>query len=306
MMVAGVCAAGIAGAAPVQQVSLRDDTGTLVQLAGPARRIVSLAPSNTEGLFAIGAGSFIVGATRFDDYPPAARDIPRVGGFADIDVERVLLLDPDLVLASGFQVGGVVARLRTLGLPVFVVEPRDAVEVLDRLEVLGRLVGRRDEAQRLAASLRDRLERVERGARGARRPRVFLMLSADLFTVARGSFAHDLIERAGGDNIAAAAAVPYPQLSDEAVIARDPEIIFIGGHQVSASLRELRARPGWGRVTAVREGHIVVLEDPDLASRPGPRLVEALETIAAAIHAVRPPTGRREAATTGPGASGLR
>ncbi len=270
-----------------RQLALEDDSGVRVALAAPARRIVSLAPSNTESLFAMGAGELIVGVTRFDDFPAEARAITQVGGFSDVDVERVLKLEPDLVLAAGFHASGVVPRLRSLGLTVFVVEPRDAAEVLDRLLIIGRLVGRVEEARELEASLRQRLVAVqERVGAINQRPRVFYLLSRDLFTVGPGSFAHDLIGRAGGQNIAADATISYPQMSDEAVIARDPEVIFIGGHDSSVDLSELRRRPGWARVSAVASGRVVVLEDVDLISRPGPRIVEALEIMARALHPI--------------------
>jgi iron complex transport system substrate-binding protein len=266
------------------QVALQDDAGVTVSLAAPPRRIVSLAPSNTETLYLIGAGELLVGATRYDDYPPQARGLPRVGGFLDVDIERVLALDPDLVLAAGFQANGPGRRLRALGVPVFTVEPRDAAATIDRVEVIGTLVGRAEEARRVAAGLRARLDAVQRAvARASVRPRVLLMLSRDLFTVGPGSFAHDLIVRAGGDNIAADAGVPYPQISDETVILRDPQIIFIGGHQTLTRLGDLRLRPGWAEVSAVRAGRVVVLEDPDIASRPGPRIIDALELIAAEV-----------------------
>lgn len=266
------------------QFVLEDDSGVRVALAAPARRIVSLAPSNTESLFAMGAGELIVGATRFDDFPAEALAIPRVGGFADVDIERVLRLEPDLVLAAGFQ-SGVVRRLRNLGLTVFVVEPRDTIEVLDRLQIFGRLVGRLEEARVLEANLRQRVGAVEERVRAIdERPRVFYMLSRDLFTVGPGSFAHDLIERGGGKNIAADATIPYPQMSDEAVIARNPEVIFVGGHESAVDLEELRRRPGWARVSAVASGRVVVLEDTDIMSRPGPRIVDALEIMLRAMH----------------------
>jgi len=266
------------------QFVLEDDSGVRVALAAPARRIVSLAPSNTESLFAMGAGELIVGATRFDDFPAEALAIPRVGGFADVDIERVLRLEPDLVLAAGFQ-SGVVRRLRNLGLTVFVVEPRDTIEVLARLQIVGRLVGRLEEARVLEGSLRQRVGAVEERVRAIdERPRVFYMLSRDLFTVGPGSFAHDLIERGGGKNIAADATIPYPQMSDEAVIARNPEVIFVGGHESAVDLEELRRRPGWARVSAVASGRVVVLEDTDIMSRPGPRIVDALEIMLRAMH----------------------
>lgn len=269
---------------PPAQVALRDDAGVVVSLAASPRRIVSLAPSNTETLYLIGAGELVVGVTRYDDYPAQARGLPRVGGFLDVDIERVLALEPDLVLAAGFQASGPARRLRALGVPVFVVEPRDAAATIDRVEVIGALVGRAEEAHRVAAGLRARLDAVQRAvARASVRPRVLLMLSRDLFTVGPGSFAHDLIVRAGGDNIAADADVPYPQISDETAILRDPEIIFVGGHQTLLRLGDLRLRPGWAEVSAVRAGRVVVLEDPDIASRPGPRIIDALELIAGEV-----------------------
>jgi iron complex transport system substrate-binding protein len=267
------------------RLALVDDSGVRVELPRQVRRVVSLAPSNTEVLFHIGAGDLLVGATRFDEHPPEAAAIPRVGGFADIDVERVLALRPDLVLAAGFHAGGVAPRLRGLGLTVFVVEPRDAAEAIDRVELLGRIVGREARARDAARRLRQRMARVQARVAGARgRPRVLYQLSRDLYSAGPGSFPHDLIVRAGGANIAASAGDRYPRLSEEFVIAADPEVIFVAGHESGVTAAELRARPGWAGIAAVKTGRIVVLEDPDLAGRPGPRIVEALEIIARAIH----------------------
>ncbi|HEX9698667.1 MAG TPA: cobalamin-binding protein [Acidobacteriota bacterium] len=267
------------------RVALVDDSGVRVELPRQVRRIVSLAPSNTETLFHIGAGDLLVGATRFDEHPPEAAAVPRVGGFADIDVERVLALRPDLVLAAGFHAGGVAPRLRGLGLTVFVIEPRDAAEAIDRVELLGRIVGREARARNAARRLRQRMARVQARVVGARgRPRVLYQLSRDLYSAGPGSFPHDLIVRAGGANIAASAGDRYPRLSEEFVIAADPEVIFVAGHESGVTAAELRARPGWAGIAAVRTRRIVVLEDPDLAGRPGPRIVEALEIIARAIH----------------------
>lgn len=262
-----------------------------VVLAAPAapeapealRRIVSLAPSVTEMLFAVGAGDQVVGVTRFCDYPPPARRLPKVGGITplNIDLERIVRLRPELVLSSGDGQEPVLAGLARLGIPGRVLPAASLAEVLDRLEEVGRLTGHADRARRLRSELERRVERVRRSVArrsSASRPRVFFLLWDRPLTTTGRSFVSELIELAGGDNVFGDLSLAFPEVSEEAVIARDPQVILVPDHD-RLDFEALRRRPGWELISAVRRGRIHRIPG-DAISRPGPRLVDALEVLA--------------------------
>lgn len=295
VLVAGVQASGVqapdvhaaddpASGRQAVQTSVIDDLGQEVVLARPPGRIVSLAPGHTETLFALGAGDRVVGVTVHGDWPPPARWLPRVGGFGEVDLEAVLSLRPDLVLAAGLQSAGAVPALRRLGVPTFVLEPTRLEEVLDGIRRVGRLVGAEEAGDGLADRLSSRLAGLRASVATASRPRVFFELSEDLFTVGPGSFLHDLIRAAGGDNIAGEAGRPYPRLSAEAVIASDPEVILLADHPAGVGIDDVKARPGWAGITAVRRGRVLEVDDVDVLNRPGPRVVDGLEFLVRALH----------------------
>lgn len=270
---------------PAFPLTLRDDAGREVTLSQEPQRIVSLAPSNTETLYALGLGERVVGVTEFDNYPPEVKRKPVVGGFADVNLEQVVAQRPDLVLATGIHTGGVVEQLEQAGLTVFVIEPTDVAEVIEKIRLVGRITGVEEAAQALADDLSERVEAIEaRVAEAEARPRVFYELSSDLYTAGPGSFIHDLILRAGGENIAAQTGQAYPQLSSEVIVEGDPQVIFLGDANYGESAETVAARPGWSQVTAVREGRMVAVTDDDIVSRPGPRIVQGLELIARGIH----------------------
>ncbi|HEX6738760.1 MAG TPA: cobalamin-binding protein [Vicinamibacteria bacterium] len=266
-------------------LTVRDDAGREVTLPARPRRFISLAPSNTEILYALGLGDRVVGVDRFSDYPEAARARPQIGGFATTNIEEVVALAPDLVLATGIHAPDYLATLAGKGLRVVVLSPPDLPGVLANISLVGRLADENAAAAALRAGLEARLAAVDTRLRGApARPRVFLELDpTDFFTAGPRSFQDDLIGRAGGANIAADAATPFPQLSPEAIIARDPEVIVLTDAVLGATPDAVRARPGWAGISAVRDGRIVAI-DPSLASRPGPRVFDALEQLARAFH----------------------
>lgn len=247
------------------------------------RRIVSLAPSVTEMLFAVGAGDQVVGVTRFCDHPPPARRLPKVGGITPltIDLESIVRLRPELVLSSGDGQEPVLAGLARLGIPGRVLPAASLAEVLDRLEEVGRLTGHADRARRLRGELERRVERVRRSVArrsSASRPRVFFMLWDRPLTTTGRSFVSELIELAGGDNVFGDLSLAFPEVSEEAVIARDPQVILVPDHD-RLDFEALRRRPGWELISAVRSGRIHRIPG-DAISRPGPRLVDALEVLA--------------------------
>jgi cobalamin transport system substrate-binding protein len=227
----------------------------------------------------------VVGVDRFSDYPEAARAKPQIGGFATTNIEEVVALAPDLVLTTGIHAPDYLAALEGEGLQVVVLSPPDLPGVLANITLVGRLADENAAAAALRASLEARLAAVETRLGGATaRPRVFLELDpTDFFTAGPRSFQDDLLRRAGGANIAADAATPFPQLSPEAIIARDPEVIVLTDAVLGATPDAVRARSGWAGISAVRDGRIVAI-DPSLASRPGPRVFDALEQLARAFH----------------------
>lgn len=271
---------------PAAGITAVDALGRTVAVPKPPERIVSLAPSNTEILFALGLGERVAGVTDYCDYPPEARAKEKVGGFKDPSVEKVISLRPDLVLATGGIQREVVDRLDALGVPVFVLDPRSMDEVLAGIRTVARLAGAAAEGERVAAGLearvaatRDRTARIPE----AGRPAVFYEVWPDpLMTAGPGSFAHDMIGIAGGRNVAAGTAQPYPKFSLEELLAADPAVIVTPFAETARDLGAGR-RPGWRGIRAVRDGRIAVVNQ-DLTSRPGPRLVDGLEAMARAIH----------------------
>ncbi len=249
-------------------------------------RIVSFAPSITELLFALGQGDRVVGVTRHCDYPPRARDLPKVGSYVNLDLERIAALRPDLCLAvKDGNPKATVLRLENLGIPVFAMDPMNLEEVLGAVEDLGALIGAETEAEKLVKDARARITAVEAALSGiTTRPRVFFQIG-DSPVISAGSptFIDDLINRAGGHNLASGPS-RYPKFSREEVIALGPEILVVTS--MSAADDGERVFEGWSRwdsIPAVRDRRIFLV-DPDLFHRAALRLVDGLETLAEIIH----------------------
>lgn len=265
-------------------VTIVDGVGNEVTLEREPERIVSLAPGHTETLYALGLGERVVGVTAYCNYPPEAAEKTAVGDFAGIDLEQVVGLDPDLVLGSTLQMGDVVPALQEHGIPVVVATPESVLEVLTTIDLVGRITGRQETAQALVADLRERIDAVQEAVRDAPRPTVFWELGAELYTVGPHTFVDDLIALAGGENVAADADSPWPQLSVETIILKDPQVIVLADHNYGETAEMLKERPGWGEISAVKEGRVMEITNDDIVSRPGPRLVEGLEFLAQALH----------------------
>ncbi len=265
-------------------MTVTDPAGRQVTIKAEPKAIVSLAPSITEILYALGLADRVAGVTEFCNYPPEAQAKPKVGGFADVSIEKLMALNPDLVLVASIHIAQVLPELEKLGLTVVVVDAHDLPQVLESIELVGKITGKEKEAKTLVAEMQEKMESIAKAVEGRKKPRVFWELSSDLWTVGPGSFVHDIIVRAGGENIATGQ--PYLQLSNEAVIAADPEVIILADHPYGESAETVAKRPGWDKITAVKEGRIIELtqEQTDIVSRPGPRVVYALELIAKALH----------------------
>lgn len=262
-----------------------DDAGRKVFFADPPRRIVSLAPNITEMLFALDAGSRLVGVTSFCNFPPEAAALPKVGG-ATPNLERVIRLNPDLLLTPrGFLNADAVRELEQLRIPVFTFETHTLDDVLRHLSTLGRLLDRGKTADTLVGRLRERIKRVSTPSAGRPRPTVLYVLNSDpLITVGPGSFIHHVIELAGGANIAADTGTAYPRLSMETVLKRNPDVLlFPAGESETVSESQLVQWRTWSALSAVRHNRLVPVAS-DLLDRPGPRIVEGLEHLAQIFH----------------------
>lgn len=249
-------------------------------------RIISLAPNLTETLFALGLGKRLVGATEHSDYPPAAKALPRVGSYVGLNLEAILALSPDLVLATADgNDPRDVERLTALGVPVFVTRSGDVDGVLAGIERIAAVCGAGERGTALADGLRERIQRVGEAVAGRKRPLVFLQVNLQpIISANRDSYLHDLLRLAGGRNLAADAASTYPRYSLEEIVRRSPEVILIssmtrGGDFAAARQAWMR----WTSIPAVAGGRVHLI-DSDLVDRPSPRLVDGLEQLARLLH----------------------
>lgn len=263
-------------------VSARDDAGGAVVLAGPAQRIVSLSPHITELLYAAGAGGRIVGAVDYSDYPPQAKQIPRVGAYNALDMERIVALRPDLVVAWGSGNGmGVAGKLKTLGLRVFVSEPRTLEDVATSLERFGRLAGSDQTGRAAAAAFHARFDTLRR--RYATRSAVSVFYQVwhrPLMTVNGEHLISRVIELCGGRNVFADLTALAPSIDIEAVLAADPQAIILSDENSRALWRT------WPRLAAVQHDHVFFIH-PDLLHRHTPRILDGAEQLCAAFDTVR-------------------
>ncbi|MDQ6674770.1 MAG: cobalamin-binding protein [Chloroflexota bacterium] len=253
-----------------------------------ARRIVSIAPSTTEILHALGLGRRIVGVDRWSDYPPRVLRLPQVGSDLHVDVERVAELNPDLVVAS-LHVPGMEDNLPAFeraGFSYLALGGLGLAGIWDDMRVIGRYLGREQRAQALVDDTRARMARVAaRSATSHARPRVHWEWSAHPYVAARRSWITELLEMAGGQNIYSDLDVESVRVSPEDAIARQPDVVVACwcGARKLPSLERILARPGWQDTPAIRQRRVAVFKE-DLFGRPGPRLAQGLEQLAALLN----------------------
>ncbi len=293
-----------------------DEAGRNVRLPEHIERIISLAPNLTEIIYALGAENRLVGVTDYCDFPEAARSKPRVGSVLSPSVEQIVALKPDLVLATvaGNRAESV-ATLEKLGIPVYATNPRTVDEILTSILHLGDVLGENQAALRLASDLRHRLDalgqRLARqnplgdtnhfglgGLAGASLPQsnrglphvLFVVWEEPLISAGRESFLTDAIARAGGQSITASFTAAWPRISLEAALQEQPDFLIFAYHgapaekaaELSARLAEWKRKPGWREFRAVRQGKVILVSDT--INRPSPRLFDAIEELARALH----------------------
>jgi len=284
-----VSSAPSAPAHSVYPLTLTDDAGRQVTISAAPTRIVSLAPSNTEIACALGACDDLVGVTDFDDYPAQVAAVTDVVIGAVVDVEKVVAAAPELILAAGngLTPTSVIDQLTGLGYPVLALYPHDLAGVYDDISLVGEAIDAQGAAGQLVTSLQARADAVVTAVAGAERPRTFYevgVFEGSIYTAGRDSFLASLILLAGAEAITGDPASTAIQLED--LIAADPQLILLGdaAYDPTITPASVTARPGWGDMTAVKDGRIVVVLDDVVITRPGPRIVDGLEALAKAIH----------------------
>lgn len=265
-----------------------DSGGAAVVLDAAPQRIISYSPGGTEILFALGAGDRVIATDEFSDYPAAALAVEKLT-YSSPDPEAALALDPDLVLMSTRQ-REQVEQFRSLGLTVLFVEDAGSLEgVLDNVRLFGQITGNTAEADALIEQMTARVEAVTAGLSDIDEgPRVFFELTSDLFTVGPDTFVGDLLTLARARNIAEGAESPFPQLSAEAIVEADPEVVLLADGEFGEDLQTVCSRPGWDAVSACVNARVEAV-DGDVTSRPGPRVVDGLELVARLLYPERFP-----------------
>lgn len=266
-----------------------DETGRSVRIPQPVRRIVSLAPSITETLFALGLGDRIVGDTDFCDYPPEAKRKTRIGGPVDPNIEVIAALHPDLVVATrSINRLASVHSLEQLGIPVYGTDPRSVEQVLTSTERLGQLLGAGDAGRSLLTNLRARLSQIDRRLAGLPPQTVMVVVWLDpLISVGRNTFLEDALRRAGAHSIIDTQQ-SWPNINIEEVIRLQPKYLIFSSddpQQVQRQLAELQDRPAWRQLDAVRNRRFIVVSEA--ISHPSPRLIDGIEQLAAALYPSR-------------------
>lgn len=266
---------------------MKDDQGTTLTFAARPKHVVSLAPSSTEIVYAVGGADVFAAGTQYDNYPPAAKSKALIKGLKP-SIETVMAYQPDLVLADTSNSPDLVQQLRTLHVPVVYLDAHDFAGVYHDILLVGEILNGVPAAEQTVQHMQQEVATVTTTvAKATTKPRVFVELSADtsgkVFTVGPGSFIDSLLTLAGGVNTFHDAKSAYPQIGLEALVAADPQVIILDDAAYGATPAIVAQRAGWSAISAVKSGHIYPIND-DLVSRPGPRLADGLLAMAKLIH----------------------
>lgn len=268
-------------------LTVKDSSGTEFTFESAPQRIVSLAPSETEGLFALGLDEQVVGVSDNDDYPEAVKDKPRMGGF-QVNIEAVVAAQPDLVMAANLIDPATVKSLTDLGIKVYQSNPKTVNDVIEHIRTLGEITDHQAEAEKVAKQMEDELNQVTEAVKGLtndQKKKVYIEFSPG-WTVGKGEFMDELITLAGGVNVASDI-TGWSEINEENIIQSNPDVIVYSLSVVDENNQTLadiiKGRGGWKEITAIKEDHVIGLED-NLVSRPGPRVTQGLIAVAKAIY----------------------
>ncbi len=276
--------------APMFPLTITDGSDRKVTLAKQPQRVISIAPSNTEILYAIGQGSKVVAVDDYSDFPAEAKALPKVGGLK-MNFEQIVAQNPDLVLAASITPAENIKKLEELKLTVVVVgtQKRSIEGVMNDIALVGQVMGASDKATQVTKAMQTKLDALKAKVAAAKtRPKVFWEIDATdptkPWTIGPRNFVNDILTLAGGQNIFANASSPFPQVGSEQIVAANPEIIILSDVYFGVTVESVKARKGWNVIDAVKNNKVFPIDD-NLVSRPGPRVVDGLE---AAMKLIQP------------------
>jgi iron complex transport system substrate-binding protein len=275
-----------AGIVSAETRPMKDQTGRIVDVPVAPKRVVSLAPSITEVIYDLKCEDRLKGATTYSDFPKAAQKLPKVGSYVYLDLEKIVSLKPDLCI--GIKDGnpkGIVLRLESLGIPVYAVNPRSLTSIQSTVLEIGELLQAEETARQVAGGMASRIDHIRQlSATAEHKPRVFFQIGiSPIVSAGSDTFIHELIETAGGVNLAQSY-TSYPRFSTEEVVVAAPDIMIITSMAREKAFDQIKAKwKQWPNIPAVRNDRIFLV-DSDLFDRPTPRLVEGLETLLQLIH----------------------
>ena len=260
-------------------ITVTDDAGRTVTIAQTPNRIVSLAPSITEDLFALGLGDKVVGDTTYDNYPSAAVNITKVGGFSTPNIEKIVSLKPDIVFASSLNNDTLLSTLSSYGIPTVVLDPHSLTGILNDLSLIGNVTASTGNSSALVANLTQRLNKSNATSNATQTRVLYLVWNDPIMSAGADTFEGDIIARAGGINVAKLANVSgYGTMSKESVVALNPSIIIANSAMNSTVIEQIKSDPALTTVDAIKNGKVFVLNS-DVISRPGPRAFDAMDQI---------------------------
>jgi iron complex transport system substrate-binding protein len=271
---------------PVMAKTAEDQLGREIRVPDDPKRIIALAPSITEIIFALGQQDRLKGTTQFSNYPAEAAKLPKVGSYVRLDLERIVALNPDLCIAiKDGNPKGTIDRLQSLNIPVFAVNPRNLESMIQTIQKIGSILNASQKANTLVKNMRSRIQQVDAlVSRIDRQPRVFIQIGiSPIISAGTNTLVHELIVRAGGINVAAGNRA-YPHFSREQVLALAPDVLIITSMARSGAFE--KAKADWNRLShmpAVREKRIYTVNS-DVFDRPSPRLLDALEILTRLLH----------------------
>ncbi|MFW9906221.1 MAG: ABC transporter substrate-binding protein [Candidatus Thorarchaeota archaeon] len=274
-------------------LSVTDGYDRNVTFIQEPQSIISIAPSATEVIYAVGAGDKVIATDPYSNYPGETASLPKITNFPSLDIEAILTYNPDVVFGAGITSQDDIGLMEDQGLTVFILAPFDIDDVLENIEITGLITNHESESNLLKSSLQERIDSIIQNVTSLTfKPKIYLEASSDpfLYTYGKGTYGHDLIELAGGINIAENATGLYPQINNEFVITQNPDLILYSkGPWTTTNISTISNRTGWNTINAVKNGHIYPINE-DWVSRGGPRIVNALEEIHSKVSLVASPS----------------
>lgn len=269
-------------------VKMKDDLNHEVVITREPLRIISLAPSITETLFSLGLGMRIVGVTTFCNFPEVAKKIPKIGGHSNPSLEMIVALEPDLVIATEGTPITVIEQLKKLGIPLFALNPRSIDEIIKSIKKIGMITGFLENADKKYRDLNSMKVSIINKTKNIKfRKKVLWLYSVDPYISANSNtFAGDILRLVGAINITGRAITNYPKLNIEFVVVENPDIIILAssmGDSYNFSIDKIKKQKGWEEVSAIKNNKIFII-DSDIVSRPGPRVIQALEEVSKIIY----------------------